>query len=664
MTWNTYGDLLKPASIGSMRLKNRICMAPMDFKYFTGNSFDSTLTYRHAKVFEARAKGGCGLIFTCAVQAEREVMPYPYDMQFPLIDRDERIKEFAEAADMVHVYGAKIGCELTMGSGRYYDTPQPGIDAVAPSECQTQYDPSLRAREMTKAEIAHMIRTYAAAAGRLKRAGFDCLLVMGQGGYLINQFLSPAWNRRGDEYGGSPEKRMRFLVETLEAVRAEVGESYPVILGVNMDDLLPEGVSPCAGVTVDYQVEVARELERRGLVDAYQLRIGNYYDQADIVPSCYHDNTPYVENFARFKAGVEKPCIFENRLDDPTRMQAMLEAGEADFFSLGRMWIANPDLVERYGRELPRRQCLRCNYCLHTLWEGKGAKCAVNAELGHEFEGGVAPACEKKRVVVAGGGPGGVEAALTAARRGHEVVLLEREREVGGKLGIVAAPSYKKQYLAYRDYLRFELARSAVDVRLGVEATREAVAALAPDAAIVAVGASAIVPCVPGMADALASGFAHVADDVLNGSAQVAGTVAVIGGGLVGCETVSVLADAGCACHLVEMREEVLLDASYVTRGEQLATLAATGAQVHESTCLTGVGEGFIEVEVTGAGGSKAPVRIACDAVVVAVGYRNTNALADELREVVPEVYEIGDAVRARKIAAAVEEGHVIAAAL
>ena len=166
------------------------------------------------------------------------------------------------------------------------------------------------------------------------------------------------------------------------------------------------------------------------------------------------------------------------------------------------------------------------------------------------------------------------------------------------------------------------------------------------------------------MADALASGFAHVADDVLNGSAQVAGTVAVIGGGLVGCETVSVLADAGCACHLVEMREEVLLDASYVTRGEQLATLAATGAQVHESTCLTGVGEGFIEVEVTGVGGSKAPVRIACDAVVVAVGYRNTNALADELREVVPEVYEIGDAVRARKIAAAVEEGHVIAAAL
>lgn len=292
MGWNTYGDLLRPASIGSMRLRNRICMAPMDFKYFTGNAEDSTLSFRHAKVFEARAKGGCGLILTCAVQAEREVMPYPYDMQFPLIDREERVKEFAEAADMVHNFGAKIGCELTMGSGRYHDTPVPGVDPIAPSACQTQYDASVRAREMTRSEIARMIETYAAAAGRLKRADFDCLLVMGQGGYLINQFLSSAWNHRTDEYGGSPERRMRFLLETLEAVRAEVGPDYPIILGVNMDDRLPEGVSDGPGLTVDYQTEVALEMERRSLVDAYQLRIGNYYDQEDIVPSAYYDNTP------------------------------------------------------------------------------------------------------------------------------------------------------------------------------------------------------------------------------------------------------------------------------------------------------------------------------------------------------------------------------------
>ena len=140
MIRNSYGELLKPAKIGTMQLKNRICMAPMDFKYFDGNEDSSSITYRQVKVFEARAKGGCGLIFTCATQTEREIMPYPRLMQFPLIDRDERIKEFAAAADAVHVYGAKIACELTMGSGRYADKVEDAYPPLAPSDCETQYD--------------------------------------------------------------------------------------------------------------------------------------------------------------------------------------------------------------------------------------------------------------------------------------------------------------------------------------------------------------------------------------------------------------------------------------------------------------------------------------------------------------------------------------------
>lgn len=260
MIRNTYGNLLKPARIGKMELKNRICMAPMDFKYFNGNTEDSSMTHRQVKVFEERAKGGCGLIFTCATQAEQEIMPYPRDMQFPIIDREERIKEFAEAADAVHVYGAKIACELTMGSGRYADTLLEGVDPIAPSECETQYDPTIRAREMTIPEIKHMIKTYAKAAGRLKTAGFDALLVMGGGGYLINQFLSPAWNQRTDQYGGSVEKRMNFLIETLDEVKKEVGEDYPIIVSLNMDDLLPEGVSKERGMIVEEAIAMFAEL--------------------------------------------------------------------------------------------------------------------------------------------------------------------------------------------------------------------------------------------------------------------------------------------------------------------------------------------------------------------------------------------------------------------
>ncbi len=664
MNYTTYGNLLGPASIGSMRLRNRICMAPMDFKFFSGDAEDSTLTEQHISVFEQRARGGAGLILTCATQAELEVMPYPHDMQFLTIHRDERIKDFTAAADAVHVWGAKIGCELTMGSGRYVDTPVPGAPPVAPSDCQAQYDPRVFVRAMTPAEIAHMIETYARAAARLKRAGFDCVLVMGQGGYLINQFLSPAWNQRTDEYGGSLEGRARFLVETLEAVRAACDADFPIILGVNMDDLLPEGVAPRAGVTVGEQVATCRMLEERGLVDAYQLRIGNYYDQESIVPSAYHDNTPYRENFARFKAGVGKPCIFENRLDDPAEMQRMLERSEADFFSLGRMWIANPDLVDRWQHGEPVRQCLRCNHCLHTLWQGKRAKCAINAEFGREREAVLrGPVASPRRVVVAGGGPGGVTAALAAARRGHEVTLLERADAVGGRIPEVAAPSYKHHDLRYLDFLRSELAASTVDVRLGVVATPETMAALEPDAAIVATGATPIVPPVTGIDAALASGFACVADDVLLGRVLPQGTVVVVGGGLVGAETTSVLADAGCVVHLVEMRDDVLLDASYVTRHAQLRTLRETGVTTHVRSALVGVceREGARFAEIERAGVCEA---IACDAVVLAVGYRNSRALAEELRPLVREVHEIGDARQTRTIAAAVEEGYVIGSSL
>lgn len=230
---------------------------------------------------------------------------------------------------------------------------------------------------------------------------------------------------------------------------------------------------------------------------------------------------------------------------------------------------------------------------------------------------------------------------------------------MGGKLDVVAAPSYKRQYLGYRYYLRYELERSSVDVRLGVTATPEVVSALEPDVAIVATGATPIVPPVAGLDRALAEGRAHVADEVLSGGATLSGTVVIVGGGLVGAETASVLADAGCDLHLVEMRDDVLVDASYVTRHSQLRTLAATGARVHTGCALMGVAEGGVEVEE---GGERRA--IPCDHVVLAVGYRNASRLADELMPLVREVHQIGDARRTRKIASAVEEGYAIARSL
>lgn len=651
MVRNTYGNLLRPAKIGTMQLKNRICMAPMDYKYFSGNEDESSISYRQVKVFEARAKGGCGLIFTCATQAEREIMPYPREMQFPLIDRDERIKEFAEAADAVHLYGAKIACELTMGSGRYADNvDEEKYPPLAPSECQTQYHPEIRAKAMTAPQIKHMIRTYAEAAGRLKTAGFDALLVMGGGGYLINQFLSPAWNQRTDEYGGSQEKRMTFLIETIQEVKKVVGDDYPIIVSLNMDDLLPEGVSVCKGMVVEDAIATAQKLEELGLADAFHLRIGNYYDQEYIVPSAYVTNDLYMENFKKFKKGVTKPVIFENKLSDLEEMQKLLEEGIIDFASTGRKWIADPNWVNKTLYDKPVKPCLRCNYCLHTLWLGKSTSCAINPEMGHEFGGEIYPAMKKKKVLIIGAGPGGIQAALTASQRGHRVTILEKKNKVGGKLEIVAAPSYKKQYLEYLDYLKYELEEADVTVCLGVEATMETVDSYHPDAVIIAAGAQPIIPSLEGIE------LAVTADQVLSGAKKVKGTVVIVGGGLVGCETAHVLAEQGCQVHIVEMQDDVLKDTSYVTRHSQLAVLKATGAVLHVNTKLIKVSEKGIIAECDGK-----EQFIAADDVVLAMGYNNKSNLYDELQDLVEEVYQIGDYRQTRKIADAVNEGYRIA---
>lgn len=650
MIRNTYGNLLKPARIGKMELKNRICMAPMDFKYFNGNTENSSMTHRQVKVFEERAKGGCGLIFTCATQAEQEIMPYPRDMQFPIIDRNERIKEFAEAADAVHVYGAKIACELTMGSGRYADTLLEGVDPIAPSKCETQYDPTIQAREMTVEEIKHMIKTYAKAAGRLKIAGFDALLVMGGGGYLINQFLSPAWNQRTDRYGGTVEKRMNFLIETLYEVKKEVGEYYPIIVSLNMDDLLPEGVSKNRGMIVEEAIMIAQKLEELHLADAFHLRIGNYYNQEFIVPSAYVTNELYMENFKKFKAAVTKPVIFENKLSSPKEMKDLLEEGVLDFASVGRKWIADPHWVNKALYEKPVKPCLRCNYCLHTLWEGKAAQCAINPELGKEYEGEIVPAINKKKVVVIGAGPGGITAALTAQKRGHQVILLEKENKIGGKIEIVAAPSYKKQYLDYLKYLQSEIEDSNIEVYLETEATSEKVSNYSPDTVIIASGAEPIIPPMEGIEKAV------IADDVLSGRKEVAGRVVIVGGGLVGCETAHVLAEQGCKVSIVEMQEDILKDASYVTRHSQLDVLAATGAKIYTGTRLVAVNGDGIVVDRKG---EKSQIK--ADYTILALGYRAKSKLYEEMQDIVEEVYQIGDFKQTRKIASAVHEGYQIA---
>ena len=662
----TYGKLLEPAKIGKMELKNRVTMAPTDYGFVYGNYNDATFTQRVADVYRERAKGGCGLIFTGGVKIEQKLDAFPKSLKYPVMDRDERVKEFANVAEGVHLYGCKIAAELNAGGGRLADTIEEGEVPVSASRVITQYDPSVYTRPLTIDEIHYLTDCFGKAAGRLKFAGFDAVDVMSSGGYLIAQFLSPVWNLREDEYGGTPEKRMRFLIECLESVKKYCGEDYPIILNLCIDEklahielgvlttgqrldesLLPDFSSN--GISTDYAVMVAQELERRGLVDAYEVRIGNYYNQEHIIPSAYSTNDEYKEAIAKFKAGVTKPVIFENKLNGPEKMAKMIEDGVCDFTSMGRGWIADAHWVTNAQKgEEEIRPCIRCMMCLEQLWNARYCQCAVNPEFGREGKK-LTKALEKKKVMVIGGGPGGMQAAITAAKRGHDVTLVEQEEQLGGRLFEAGSVSYKSEVLDYAKWAVRQVGKSNVKVVTGKKADKEYILSENPDAVILATGATAIRPRITGVEKAV------LAEEVLLKENTFKKPI-IIGGGMIGCETAYKLWEEGKDVTIVELQDDILKETTLVYRHAAVAKIRSTGV---------GIMTGCSVVEITDGGVKLADgTFVEGDCVILAVGLRSNNALYAEINSEIEEVYMAGDCVKTAKVFEAVNTAYKIAAEL
>lgn len=667
---NTYGDLFKPYKVGPMELKNRLVLAPMDYKFFYGNRSDSTVTKRLVDVLRARAKGGAALLITSQVKAEQTFDPFPRSLDFPIIDRDERIKEFAELSDAVHLYGSKIVAELGAGGGRYADIIEEGDVIYSASAVPTQYDDSIMTRPATKEEIAYLVDAYGKAAGRLKAAGFDGICVMASSGYLIAQFLSPAWNHREDEYGGSLENRMRFLVECIKAAKANAGDDFAIMVSLCLDERLDEinmgtlttgeavgeGVkeetfSVPGGMKVNDVIELCQKLEEMGLVDGYHTRIGNYYDQEPIIPSAYSTNEEYRRNVIEFKKHVTKPVIFENKLSDPNEMQRILEDGEADLISMGRGWIAEPNWGVKAQRDPESiRPCIRCMMCLDTLWHNRYCQCAVNPQFGHEAEK-LTPTAHPKKVVVAGGGPAGVIAALTAQERGFDVVLAERTDKLGGRLPEAGSVDFKPEIGNFGKWLQHEADRTGLNVVYNQEATPEWVLAQNPDVAIVATGAETKQPTIKGGDKTI------LAEDILLDRTQAKGRVVILGGGLTGSEAAFKLREAGFEdVTLVAARDDIMVDVSVVYRHTAVKKVYDMGVKVKT---------GWKAVEVTDEGVvSDSGEILPADTVIWAKGERADKKLYDALNEQLDEVYLIGDNRKPRKVFYAVREAYYTVADL
>ena len=451
---NKYIKLFEPGRIGPLGLKNRIVLSPLHSKNAEG--YENRYSHWYTEYFRERAKGGVGLMITGNVKAEKTIDPYPLKSTFPCMDSELAIRDFCEVTETVHHYGAKIAVQLSAGTGRLADEPLPHNWPGAPSRIPF-FHPALkelRTRELTRGEIARLVEAYGYAAGIAKRAGFDALYVHAHS-YLIDQFLSSCWNQRSDEYGGTLENRMRFLLQCLESARRSVGREFPIIVGLGLEHGF-EG-----GRKIEESIEIAKKLEKEG-VHGLHLREGSYDAMAQTMPNAYMEDGPSVPNAVKIKQAVSLPIIVDGGLGDPDFSETLLMEKKVDFIGLARPLLADPEWPRKVkaGKKEDIRPCIRCMECITRNMLGKFTGCSVNPRVGRERELPPLPPLVRKRVMVIGGGPGGMEAARVAAQRGHEVTLVEKDQMLGGHLVEACVPSFKRLLGEYRRWMERQLAAS------------------------------------------------------------------------------------------------------------------------------------------------------------------------------------------------------------
>ncbi|MFT3865110.1 MAG: FAD-dependent oxidoreductase [Solirubrobacterales bacterium] len=554
--------LFEPITIAGIEAPNRVVMLPMGSGMPGEDGFanDETIAY-----YRRRARGGVGLL---TVEASL-VAPGPSAIGPELRLHDDRfVPDLRRLVEAVHAEGVPIGIQL-WHPGRQTNLGEPVAPSPVPLSPRTPVP-----RELTKADIAELVEQYAAAAARCREAGFDYVEVHAAHCYLPCEFLSPLVNRRTDEYGGALAGRARFLLEIVAAVRAACGEDYPVFCRITGSD------GEAGGFEVEEAVQVARLLEEAGIC-CLSVTAGTWHTLYMSMPPMSVERGSLLPFAERIRAAVGVPVIAAGRLDSAPLAERALADGQADLIGIGRGLIADPDWPRkvREGRAEEIVPCIACNACLDLISRADQARCAVNPEvareLAWELESGPAA---RRRVMVIGGGPSGLEAARVARLRGHEVSLWERGERLGGKLDVASRAPSKHEVLRFRDHQERLMDRLGVDVRLGSEVTAATVAGEDPDVILIATGAGPLVPPIPGVDGANvvdAQRFLLGEEEIRPGE-----RVTVIGGSATGCETAELLAAAGCRVTIVEMLPSVGRGIELITRKKLLKGLRQAGVEI------------------------------------------------------------------------------------
>jgi 2,4-dienoyl-CoA reductase-like NADH-dependent reductase (Old Yellow Enzyme family)/thioredoxin reductase len=639
----TYPHLLSPIRLGNVTFRHRMFSAPMGATDITA---DCSPGPRTQGFYELRAKGGAA-----AVTVSELVVHPETDGSHMLhlnLTTPGNLAAHTYVADAIRRHGAVPSIEFSH-SGQYAGTYLTDKNKKA---ALCQYGPSdgvrpdgMPVKGLTRAQIADIVKSYGETAALAKRAGYEMIMVHAGHGWLINQFLSPWFNKRQDEYGGSLENRVRFAREILTAIRENVGPGFPIELRMSGSELF-EG-----SYDLEEGCRIAQALE--DLVDLIHVSAGSYqfgFFNTHLPMFAPHGNNVYLA--AEIKKHVSKPVATIGAINDPKMMEEIIASGKADVIYMARELLADPFLPNKVvaGQEDKIVKCLRCFTCMAERPVTGTRRCAVNPLIGREFEGmEVTPAWKSKKVLVAGGGVAGLKAAITAAQRGHQVILCEGTNALGGILKSEQAIDFKHEMYELGLTLEKQARSEGVEIRLNTRVTPEYVQREQPEALILAVGSKPIVPPLPG----IDGDNVVVVNDYYLEQEKVGDAVVVLGGGLAGCECAVHLAQEGKTVHLVEMRDTLAPDCNIRHRPilmqkiDELVTvhLCHAGLRVTEAGLVCKAPDGT-EVLIPG------------ETVVCAVGQRANQDDAEALRYSAPFVREVGDCIRPANITKAMYEGY------
>ncbi len=643
----TYPHLFSPLKIGSITLKNRIEAAPVNISNPTQEGY---LTPENILIFEEKARGGAAIVHMgeCRIDMKTGIS---HRLAIPLED-PEVLPYLHAASDAIKRHNAIAAVEIlhpgTRSDPQYYDGPIWGPSA-GPGHLGRDYS------ELDEETIHYIVEKFGDAAEMAKLGNVDMVMVHAGHGWLLHQFLSPLNNRRTDKYGGSLENRARITLEVIENIRKKCGPDFPIELRMSGTEIV-EG-----GLTIEDQVEFAKLIE--GKVDLIHVTSGTFHvpsTNQHMIPAMFLEPGCNVYLAEAIKKAVKTPVVTVGALGDPDLMESILANGSADMIGLARPLLADPGLPNkiRSGNIDDIMPCVRCMACIsesfvpYVKYPSRIRRCTVNPKAYKEGPNRfIKKAEEPKKVMVIGGGPAGMEAAINLCDRGHKVVLVEKECSLGGRLKHAQYVPFKREMPVFMKNMIRQIEKRDIEVLLNTKATTELAKIINPDVIVAAIGAKADVPKFMEHA----AGNVMMALDVYPNTDKVGDTVAVVGGGLVGCELSLQLAQMGKKVTLVERKKELCRDAAFLHRDGLLMEMKKYDIKtMMETECIDAVKEGIVIKELTSGNENL----IKADTIIIAAGFLPKDEEAESFRQQAYDFWKIGDCNRVRKVFHAMREGY------